>query len=146
MARAMLDAVPQCAPRETNMTRRVIIADDDPQTRELIRAALRPLNHEVRETSSGLELLEALAYEGPFDLIVTDLMMPSIDGIRVIAMARNAGVETPILVVTAYPPQDLAGDGDTATSLRWLGGATLIRKPFGLADLREAAAALLPPD
>jgi CheY-like chemotaxis protein len=116
---------------------RVVIADDDPEIRTLLRAALGPRDHQVRETASGLELLEALAYEGPFDLIVTDLMMPHIDGVRVIAMARNAGVETPVLIVTAHSPDD-------EPTAAWLGRARILRKPFALASVREAARALMP--
>lgn len=120
---------------------RVIIAEDDLATRELIRTALRPLECEIVETASGLELLERIAYEGPFDVIVTDLAMPCIDGVRVIAMVRNAGVDTPVVVVTAYPPEDV--DGETA---RWLGEVRLVRKPFGLQELRRTVAPLLPRD
>lgn len=119
---------------------RVIIAEDDPDTRALMRAALRPLDCEVFEAGSGLELLELIAYGGPFDLIVTDLAMPHIDGVRVIAMVRNARVQTPILIVTAYPPDDV---GESTT--RWLGEEVkLLRKPFGLHALRHAVRELLP--
>jgi two-component system, cell cycle sensor histidine kinase and response regulator CckA len=118
---------------------RVIIAEDDPDTRALMRAALKNMDCEIVEAASGLELLELVAYGGPFDLIVTDLAMPHIDGVRVIAMVRNAGLNTPVLIVTAYPPDDV-GDG----SAKWLGDVKLLRKPFGLQALRHAVRDLLP--
>ena len=117
---------------------RVVIAEDDAETRSLMRLALRHMRCEIREVGSGLELLEAIAYEGPFDLIVTDIAMPHIDGVRVIAMARNAGVKTPILVVSAHAPDD--------TGAAWLGEVKLLRKPFGLQALRQAVTSLLGAD
>jgi len=116
---------------------RVVIAEDDVDTRALMRAALRPLDLEIHEVGTGLELLERIATAGPFDLIITDLMMPHIDGVRVIAMLRNAGLVTPVLMVTAYPPDD-------GPAAEWLGQVRLLRKPFGLVALREAASALIP--
>ena len=114
---------------------RVVIAEDDVETRSLMRLALRHMSFEIREVGSGLELLEALAYEGPFDLIVTDIAMPQIDGVRVIAMARNAGVTTPVLVVSAHVPDD--------TTAAWLGEVKVLRKPFGVQALRQAVTLLL---
>ena len=116
--------------------RRLVLAEDDEDTRALMRSALGSLDCEIREAASGLELLECLAYEGPFDLIVTDLAMPHLDGVRAIAMARNAGLKTPVLLVTAYPPDDGAS-GD------WLGDVRLLRKPFGLSALRTAVTDLM---
>jgi CheY-like chemotaxis protein len=123
------------------MMGRVIIAEDDAATRELMRTALRPLDCEVVETCSGLELLERIAYEGPFDVIVTDLAMPCIDGVRVLAMVRNAGVETPVLIVTAYPPADL-----DETDAHTYGEVQLLRKPFGLNELRSAVSSMMEED
>jgi CheY-like chemotaxis protein len=119
---------------------RIVIAEDDPDTRELICCALRPIAGEVREAASGLELLELIAHDGPFDLIVTDLAMPQVDGVRAIAMVRNAGVHTPILLVTAYPPESASENGLTSALF---GNVQLVRKPFALAALREAAVALM---
>ncbi len=116
--------------------RRVIIAEDDLDTRYIIRLALRPLECEIVEASSGLELLEALAHQGSFDLIITDLAMPYIDGVRVVAMARTANLRTPVLLVTAYPPDDMA-------TVQWLGDVWLLRKPFALSSLRAAAEGLM---
>jgi two-component system OmpR family response regulator len=113
--------------------RRVVLAEDDPKTRALMCIAISTMGCEVIDVGSGLELLETLAYAGPFDAIVTDLAMPHIDGVRVIAMVRNAGLRTPVLVVTALAPADI----DHHTT-RWLGDVTLLRKPFGLHALRGA--------
>jgi CheY-like chemotaxis protein len=113
--------------------RRVVIAEDDPETRALMCLALGTMGCEVVDVGTGLELLETLAYAGPFDAIVTDLAMPHIDGVRVIAMVRNAGLRTPVLVVTAHAPAELDHN-----ATRWLGDVTLLRKPFGLNALRGA--------
>jgi CheY-like chemotaxis protein len=115
---------------------RVIIAEDDEATNTLMRLALGVFDCEVTQTHSGLELLERVAFEGPFDVIVTDLMMPQLDGARVIAMMRTAGVATPVLVVTGHPTERAPEFEDVQ----------LLRKPFALDAFRQAVRAVLPED
>lgn len=117
---------------------RVVIAEDDPATRTLMSVALSAMGYDVVDVGNGLDLLETVAYAGPFDVIVTDLAMPQIDGVRLIAIMRNAGVRTPVLMVTAHAPEDM---GEDATE--WLGECTLLRKPFGIGALRGAVSELL---
>jgi len=116
---------------------RILVGDDDPDTLELIELAVQGPGVELYMAIDGMELLELIAECGPFDLIVTDINMPWIEGLQVLASIREAGLETPVLVVSGLDRPDLS-----ATIAR-MGNATLLRKPFEIADLRRAITALL---
>ena len=82
---------------------RILVADDHPANRELVRAVLTPFGAEVREAANGAEAAEAAA-EAPFDLILMDLRMPVLDGLAAMkAIRRGEGPnrETPILAFSA---------------------------------------------
>jgi CheY-like chemotaxis protein len=119
---------------------RVLVADDDAQELSTVSDALAHLGASVTRASSGAELIDALAGQGPFDLVVTDISMPWMNGLRAMRTVRAAGVATPIIVMTAL--QDRTLD----RQVRALGrNAVLLRKPFALAQLESAAAKVLPP-
>ena len=73
---------------------------------------------------------------GPFDLIVTDVSMPWMDGLKAVRSMRTVGLSTPVIVVTALSDEDLN------TQVRALGPAILLRKPFELQELEAAIASL----
>lgn len=115
---------------------RVLVADDDAITLQLVSEAMERAGYSVRRADDGDELLQALAEEGPFDLIVTDVAMPWMSGLQVAHSARTAGVDTPVLVMTASQ----IGSKD----VEQIGGnALLLRKPFGVSQLMTAARQLL---
>ena len=118
-------------------TRRIAVADDDPEMRALIHEILRDPVTEVVEATNGAELIQLLAEQGPFDLIVTDVDMPWMEGLQVLRSARAADILTPAVVVTGLSRPDL-----DATVAR-LGVTKLLRKPFGAAELRKAIRSLL---
>ena len=121
------------------MKLRVLVADDDPELLEAMAATLSATGADVVLASTGVELLEALAEEGPFDLVITDVSMPWMTGLQVAATAREAGLEVPLIVMTGL---------DDASLPRRVGAlgeaATLLRKPFDTAQLERAIAALVP--
>jgi CheY-like chemotaxis protein len=117
---------------------RVLVADDDPLLLELVADALRSLGADVIRASSGEELVEQLANEGPFDLVVTDVGMPWMSGLTAIHAARSAGISMAAIIMTARE------DDGIPAQVQALGpDAVFLRKPFGLAELGAAAAALL---
>jgi CheY-like chemotaxis protein len=115
---------------------RILIADDDEDCRELVSLALHAPGTEICMAASGAELIELVAEGGPFDLIVTDINMPWMEGLQVLASIREAGLTTPALVITGVTRPDLQA------SVERMGNARLLCKPFGIAALREAIAAL----
>jgi DNA-binding response OmpR family regulator len=117
---------------------RVLIADDDPDMRESVARALGRLGYEVFPAESGADLVEGLANEGPFDLIVSDISMPWLDGLKTLRSMRTSGVATPIIVMTALR------DRDIPTQVRALGPhAILLHKPFDVDELAAAVRSLV---
>jgi CheY-like chemotaxis protein len=118
----------------------VLVADDDPDLLDAVAQALEHLGADVIRAHSGSDLIEQLATSGPFDLIVTDIRMPWMDGLRAIQSTRAAGLATAVIVMTAFT------DDQIARQVRALGeNARLLRKPFDLVELESAASTLLSP-
>lgn len=116
---------------------RVVIADDDPEDLDLLAEVLRSLTVEVHTAGTGAELVVLLAEHGPFDLIVTDINMPWMEGLAVIRSARAAEIETPVLFVSGVERPDLDA------SVARLGSARFLRKPVAVATLRGVVSEML---
>jgi len=84
----------------------ILLADDDPNIRQLVSINLRKRNFDVREVSDGQQAIDALGEALP-DVIVLDMDMPNKTGYEVCVWARAHGIETPILIMTAYSPIDM---------------------------------------
>jgi CheY-like chemotaxis protein len=125
------------AANDTVPVARVAIADDDPDALDLLGEALRPLPVQVDKASSGAELVVLLAEHGPFDLVVTDIGMPWMEGVAVIRSARASEIETPVLFVSGIDRPDLEA------SVARLGNARILRKPIAILALRNAVSEML---
>lgn len=116
---------------------RVLLAEDDPEMLRSVTQALRGLGAEVVTATDGAELLQRLADEGPFTVIVTDVSMPWMSGLQAMHAVRYAGLGTPIVVITALQDSRLPQD------VRALGAhVELLRKPFGIVELETAIRAV----
>src|SRR5580700_8979415 len=103
---------------------RVLVVEDDPQTAEEIRSALSDHGFAVESAGTGREGLLKAAAES-YDAIVLDRMLPGgLDGLGVLATLRTAGVESPVLILSAL--------GDVDERIRGLraGGDDYLTKPF----------------
>ena len=109
----------------------VLIADDKPTGRELVRTVLENSGYTVIEASDGMEALKYAREEHP-DLIILDLHMPGLDGFGVIQELRRdeTFASTPIMALTASAMQ---GDRERAMSVGFTG---YITKPIRLGALR----------
>jgi two-component system response regulator VicR len=89
---------------------RVLIADDSETILLLLRTRLEMEGYEVLTAADGVEVLEAMrdADPGP-DILLLDAMMPRKSGIDALRELRAAGVETPVLIVSAHQDQMDAG-------------------------------------
>jgi two-component system cell cycle response regulator CtrA len=116
---------------------RVAIADDDPDSLELLRVALESPMTEIYEATNGVELVQLLVDSGPFDLVITDVLMPWIEGLQVLRSARLAEISTPVLVVSGLTRPELQ------TVVDAIGNAALLHKPLGIPDLRAAISDLM---
>lgn len=79
---------------------KILVAEDDRELRRLFVHVLLRNGYNVKEVSNGQEALDAIDNEY-FDLIVSDIMMPGVDGYELVRSLRDAGNITPILLITA---------------------------------------------
>jgi DNA-binding response OmpR family regulator len=124
-------------PRIAPIIVRVAIADDDPEALELLGQILRHPAIEICTAASGAELVVLLAEQGPFDLIVTDIGMPWMEGLAVIRSARAADIEAPVLFISGLSRPDLK------SAVERLGNARLLRKPVAVSTLRATVQEML---
>jgi CheY-like chemotaxis protein len=118
--------------------RRVLVAEDDPSLRRLIVTVLQDAGYAVVEAQDGAQLLEEIEQllAGPRTrsdsfLIVTDINMPGLTGLDVLAILRCASARTPVVLITAF------GDAETHAEARELGAITVLDKPFDVDVLRD---------
>jgi CheY-like chemotaxis protein len=78
----------------------ILIIDDSAFTRKRIRDMVKAVGHETLEAANGREGLAMTAAHAP-DCILTDLLMPEMDGIEVLEALRKGGSEIPVIVLTA---------------------------------------------
>jgi DNA-binding NtrC family response regulator len=102
---------------------RVCVVDDKELMRDSLAAMLVREDHEVEVFADAREALEA-ARRRRYDVVVTDLKMPGLDGIGLLGALRSGGLETPVIVMTAY------GTVGTAVEAMKLGAFDYIQKPF----------------
>jgi diguanylate cyclase (GGDEF)-like protein len=108
---------------------RILVVDDEEPVRQAIVDSLRHEGYEVRAASNGLSALECLERE-PFALVITDIVMPQMDGLSFIKTAGQRGYQTSYIVMTGYT------DWDAAVEAMKLGAADYLPKPFPLELLR----------
>jgi len=115
---------------------RILIVEDNRNLAHGLRTNLEFEGHQADVAEDGAAGL-ALARNGTHDLILLDLMLPALDGFRVLEALRHEGVDTPVLVLTAR--------GDEADKVRGLrnGADDYVTKPFALRELLARVGALL---
>lgn len=118
------------------MTSRILVVDDEDKMRRLLEMALRSLGHEVVQAADGLEALKHFA-EGSFDLVLTDLRMPNLDGIGLLRRLREQGNEVPVIVLTAH------GNVETAVEAMKMGAVDYIIRPFEMTTVELAVSRAL---
>jgi CheY-like chemotaxis protein len=115
----------------------VLVAEDDADMRSLIASSLRIDGHHVIETRDGVELLDRLTevLNDPSRrpvVIVTDVLMPNLSGLGVLAALRRARWDVPVILMTALT------DESVLTVAQRFGVVTLFKKPVDIDDLRTA--------
>ena len=119
-------------------TPRVLVGEDDPDMRRLVAAILKTDGYRVVEAGDGAEVLEQIeaTITGPVQdrlrAVVTDIEMPALTGLDVLAALRCAKWSTPVILITAF------GNADIRAEAEWLGALSVLEKPFRLEALRHA--------
>jgi two-component system, cell cycle response regulator CpdR len=114
---------------------RVLIADDEESMRTLVARAIAIDGHDIVTAQDGAEALDILTREnGAFDLLLSDIQMPIMDGIALALAAARDFPELTILLMTGFAHQR-----ERASNLSAI-AHDVITKPFSVADIRTAVA------
>lgn len=117
---------------------KILVADDEEPVREFVRRALEMDGHTITTASDGAEALDILVDQsGAFDLLLTDIKMPMMDGIALALAAARDFPDLKIMLMTGFADQR-----ERARNLDALVRDVLV-KPFPLAELRERVRAVL---
>jgi len=106
------------------MAEKILIVDDEPDMLKLLSMILREKTpYEITTTNNPIEALE-LAKKVTFDLVISDLKMPGLDGLELIDAIKRVDADIPIIIITAY------GTVESAAEAMQKGGFDFITKPF----------------
>lgn len=107
---------------------KILLVEDEKMLAEILSDTLSDRDFDVHLAYDGIHALEAIKKE-PFDVIVSDVMMPNLDGYSLAKKLRNEGCNTPILFLTALSAtEDVVKGFET-------GGNDFLKKPFAIDEL-----------
>ncbi|MBI2154129.1 MAG: response regulator [Candidatus Rokubacteria bacterium] len=113
------------------MTPRTLIVEDEPDLLETCVRLLRQVGHSCLTAHTGRDAIALIDAEHP-DLVVTDLRLPTVNGLAVTRHASRASPPMPVIVITAYPSPHTKREAHQA-------GATIfLPKPFSAAEFMDA--------
>jgi DNA-binding NtrC family response regulator len=113
--------------------KQILIADDEANIRRVLAAQLAKDGYEVHTAEDGRAAMDVLA-EHHVDVVITDLRMPRVDGMQLLAHVASTLPDVPVIMITAH------GTVDTAVEALKLGAFDYVTKPFERAELRNVVA------
>ncbi len=116
---------------------RVLVVDDEDSMRALVGRAIAMDGHDIATAADGAEALELLGAQPTFDLLLTDIQMPVMDGIALALTAARDFPALTILLMTGFADQRERASGLNAIA------HDVISKPFSVATIRTAVAGAL---
>jgi two-component system response regulator AtoC len=115
------------------MTKRhILVADDDPSIRSLLRAFLEGEGYDVSEARTGGEVMGMISNGHKIDLLLMDLRMPELSGMDILQRISDQSLDVPVVLMTAF------GTSNAAIKAIQLGAHDYITKPFELEDVLVA--------
>lgn len=128
----------------------ILIIDDEEDVRLVLKEVLERAGYEVSVAENGLEGLQLLERD-EVDLMITDVIMPGIDGVTTMQRARGMYPNMPVIVITGggniapmeYEPGAIKTSAFLASATK-AGANRTLTKPFGRKDILEAVQELLP--
>ena len=115
---------------------RILVVDDEPGMRDMLADALSLAGYEAKTATDGFDALKLIRAER-FDLVISDVNMPRMNGFELLQDMREHKDETPVILLTAR------GDRQDVTAGLKYGADDYVTKPFGLEELTLRAAAIL---
>lgn len=123
--------------------RRIVVAEDDPELRRIIAGKFRAAGVSVVEIESGTRLAEFLVVQGgidTIDAIVSDVRMPGLSGLDMLAYLNLRGYTKPTVLITGF------GDWAIRREAQTFGAVTVFDKPVDVDDLVQFVRQFVPPD
>jgi CheY-like chemotaxis protein len=115
--------------QEISGCKRILVVDDYESMRKVIVEALSQSGrYELSEAANGKEALQILE-ESPFDLVISDVMMPGMGGMELLNSIRELNSDTSVIMITAHPAMEL-----TVSAMK-KGAVDFLKKPFKIEDL-----------
>jgi DNA-binding NtrC family response regulator len=109
---------------------KILVVDDEEGARDLFNTILTDEGYDVSLANGGEEAL-GLFKSNPFDLVITDIKMPVMDGLQLLQEIRKMGSKTDVIMVTAY------GEVESYLKAMSLGAAEYINKPIRIKELKQ---------
>lgn len=109
----------------------ILVVEDDQAIGDVIQVCLRQLGLENHLCVNGVEALSFIEHQQP-DLILLDIGLPQMNGWEVMHHMRNAGIDIPVIILTAY------GDVDNQAMAHKMGVEIFLKKPVVLKELQTA--------
>lgn len=110
---------------------RILTVDDEPSMLRVLQIMLERMGHECAGAGNGLEAMEMLRGD-EFDLVISDLRMPKLDGLGLLRTMRDEAIELPLIMISAH------GSIDTAVGAMKLGAIDFLQRPFDRETLELA--------
>jgi CheY-like chemotaxis protein len=117
----------------------ILVIDDDPVLRRVVTLALEAVGHSVLRCENGRKAVAYLEHDHA-DLLITDIVMPEMDGVETLRAARQLDPDLPILAISgggSFDPKDYLGIAQA------FGATAILSKPFRPAELVELVSELL---
>ncbi|BCG46940.1 sigma-54 dependent DNA-binding response regulator [Citrifermentans bremense] len=108
---------------------KILVIEDDDSSREALLILLKSIGFTVKGCSSGQDGLAVLSGE-PFDIVITDLFLPDLNGIDILSRVKESSPRTEVILVTGY------GSAETAVQAMKKGAYDYITKPLNIEELR----------
>ena len=109
---------------------KILVVDDEEGARDLFNTILTDEGYDVSLANGGEEALD-LFKSNPFNLVITDIKMPVMDGLQLLQEIRKMGSKTDVIMVTAY------GEVESYLTAMSLGAAEYINKPVRIKELKR---------
>jgi DNA-binding NtrC family response regulator len=110
-------------------TTKILVVDDEEMMRDFLLEVFA--EHEPLGAADGEEALELLAQQS-FDLVISDLKMPGVDGLELLRRIKERDQGTEVIIITGFASRQTASDCVTA------GAAEFLRKPFTINQIKKA--------
>jgi two-component system response regulator PilR (NtrC family) len=108
---------------------RILVVDDEKSMREFLSIMLRKDGYAVTAADGGEQALEIIRRE-PFDVVITDVRMPRVDGLQILKAVKDAALDTAVVMVSAF------SSTETAVEAMKLGAYDYITKPFKVDEVK----------